>query len=99
MSPGCGARLRRGRKKSRASTKHASHEELGLATPIVFYHGLGHGLVMYLHLLRKITNRDVFMFESPHISTRVFEHIPSPRQTAAAVEVFCSPFCFVLFLH
>ena len=40
LTPGCGARLRR-RKKTRG-TKHVSHEDLGLGTPIVFYHGIVH---------------------------------------------------------
>ncbi len=51
--------------------------------PLVFVHGLGQGLINYLHFISHITDRDVFLVELSHISTRVWEHVPG------AVEVVC----------
>ena len=62
--------------------------------PVVFFHGLGFGLVMYLHLLSKVNEKDVFLVELPHISTRMWEQQPSPRRMAAALETILSEFNF-----
>ena len=38
--------------------------------PLVFIHGLGQGLLAYLHFLYHVRDRDVFLVELSHISAR-----------------------------
>lgn len=55
--------------------------------PVVFMHGLGQGLLSYIHFLRRIDDRALFLMEFPYVSMRVWEHIPSPQETVDAVAV------------
>uniref|UniRef100_A0A0G4HL36 AB hydrolase-1 domain-containing protein n=1 Tax=Chromera velia CCMP2878 TaxID=1169474 RepID=A0A0G4HL36_9ALVE len=54
--------------------------------PVVFVHGLGHGLVYYLELLGALRGeRPLFLLELRYVSSRVWEHIPSVKRTVEAV--------------
>ncbi len=66
------------------ATPHSAGRPAGL--PLVFFHGLGHGLVFYLNTFKHLTRHTLFLIELPHVSTRIWEHIPSPSHTVAAVE-------------
>lgn len=58
-----------------------------LKYPLVFTHGLGHGLVHYLHVLTPLKDRPLFLLELPHVSTRVWERIPTPEETVESVNI------------
>lgn len=55
--------------------------------PLVFMHGLGHGLVHYLHFLKPLRDHPLFLVELPHVSTRVWERVPTPEETVGAVHI------------
>jgi pimeloyl-ACP methyl ester carboxylesterase len=57
----------------------------GDASPLVFMHGVGQGLLPYVHWLWTLRSRPVFLLELPHVSMRVWERVPAARETADAV--------------
>jgi len=66
--------------------------------PIVVFHGVGHGLVFYLNMFREPTMKTntLFLIELPHVSTRVFEHNPSPKHTVETIGKILL-ICFLFF--
>lgn len=47
------------------------------ATPVVFVHGIGMGLLFYVDLIYRVTklDRPVFLVEIPYVSMRLVEHV------------------------
>ena len=63
----------------------AGRSRRSMPPPLVFIHGLGQGLLNYLHFVAHIQDRDVFLVELSHISMRVWEHIPSGAEVAGFI--------------
>jgi len=58
---------------------------------LIFFHGVGAGLVMYLPLLLRLHNQDQILFEMPWISMNPFASIPHTSEYAQWVnEALCS---------
>ncbi|KAI9343589.1 hypothetical protein BDR26DRAFT_240972 [Obelidium mucronatum] len=58
--------------------------------PIVFIHGLGVGLLQYIHFVYCLkssqSSRTIFLVELPYVSMRFVEHVPSVEETVAGIE-------------
>jgi pimeloyl-ACP methyl ester carboxylesterase len=59
------------------------------AKPLVFFHGVGIGPMMYLYailnMLIESGPREVFVVELPYISLKMASDVPTPEETADAV--------------
>ncbi|KAI9259608.1 Alpha/Beta hydrolase protein [Phascolomyces articulosus] len=57
-------------------------------TPIIFIHGIGTGLHLYMDFIRRIISLEqpVFCIELPHVSSRLVEHIPTPQETVGEIQ-------------
>ncbi|KAH9187098.1 hypothetical protein AeNC1_010930 [Aphanomyces euteiches] len=60
------------------------------AEPMVFVHGIGSGLVSYIHLIYRLAtthkNRQLFFLELPHVSMQLCDHVPTKEETLSAVQ-------------
>lgn len=54
--------------------------------PLVFFHGIGFGLVMYAPLLLRLPHKNQVLFELPWISMDPFAEVPDSRQYALWVK-------------
>ena len=48
-------------------------------------HGIGQGLAFYLHMIARVRDRPVLLVEFPYVSMRMWEIVPSARETVDAV--------------
>jgi hypothetical protein len=69
-----------------AAAATAKKKSANSARPIVFIHGLGHGLIYYLGFLVRIRERPLLLLELPHVSTRMWERVPTPLDTVLGIQ-------------
>ena len=72
-------------------------EEARKRTPIVFVHGIGVGLAMYLQLIKELLTNDcpVVCIELPFISSKLGAYdVPKISQQVASVEALCTRWGF-----
>ena len=71
-------------------------EEGRQRTPIVFVHGIGVGLVMYLTFIKALLKHDcpVVCIELPFISSNVCSKVPTISEQVTSVEAICSRWGF-----
>ncbi|KAG2216640.1 hypothetical protein INT45_013230 [Circinella minor] len=58
-------------------------------TPIIFIHGIGTGLHLYMNFIRRMTTLEcllIFCIEIPHVSTRLVEHVPTPKERVMEIQ-------------
>ncbi|OZJ06435.1 hypothetical protein BZG36_00485 [Bifiguratus adelaidae] len=57
-------------------------------TPVVFIHGIGAGLICYIHLVYYLLrlDRPLFLVELPYVSMRLGEDVPSMQDTVSDIE-------------
>ncbi|KAG2215028.1 hypothetical protein INT45_010273, partial [Circinella minor] len=57
-------------------------------TPIIFIHGIGTGLHLYMDFIRRMTTLEcpLFCIELPYVSTRLVEHVPTPKETVMEIQ-------------
>jgi hypothetical protein len=79
---------------SSASMPPLKPEEL----PIIFMHGVGVGLLGYLPLIlqveQKARDRPMFFVEMPYVAMRLWEHIPTPFETAELIHAMLERHAF-----
>jgi pimeloyl-ACP methyl ester carboxylesterase len=65
-------------------------------TPIVFVHGIGVGLVMYLSFIKALVKHDcpVICVELPFISTTISPKVPSISEQVASMDSICTRWGF-----
>jgi pimeloyl-ACP methyl ester carboxylesterase len=66
--------------------------EARMRTPIVFVHGIGVGLIMYMNLIKALLDNDcpVVLVELPFVSSKLgASEVPSISEQVASVEALC----------
>lgn len=66
-------------------------EEGRKRTPIVFVHGIGVGLVMYLTLIKALMKQDcpIICLELPFISSNIAPNVPSISEQVSSIDAIC----------
>lgn len=65
-------------------------------TPVVFVHGIGVGLVMYLNLIKSLMKFDcpIICVELPFISSNIAPKVPSISEQVSSMETICNRWGF-----
>lgn len=65
------------------------------ATPLVFVHGIGAGLVCYaefVHQLSRQMNRPIFLVELPYVAMHMVDDVPSATETVSEITAMLNTF-------
>lgn len=65
------------------------------ATPLVFLHGIGAGLVCYaefVHQLSRQMNRPIFLVELPYVAMHMVDNVPSATDTVTEISTMLNSF-------